>query len=137
MDMLACFIRMEDRVDVFLIWRAEVRVIIRSIILFALAGLAEIGGGYLIWLWLREGRPVWVGLVGALVVMLYGIIPTFQPPGFDFGKVYAAYGGAFIVLSLLWGWMVDGIRPDRPSTIGAAIALIGAAIIVYWPRSGT
>lgn len=110
-------------------------MIIRSILLFALAGLAEIGGGYLIWLWLRGGRPLWVGLVGALVVVLYGVIPTFQPPGLDFGKVYAAYGGAFIVLSLLWGWMVDGVRPDTPSIVGAVVALIGAAIIIYWPRT--
>jgi small multidrug resistance family-3 protein len=109
-------------------------MILRSVLLFALAGVAEIGGGYLIWLWLREDRPVWVGLAGALVVVLYGIIPTFQPPGLDFGKVYAAYGGAFIALSLLWGWMVDGVRPDRPGTVGAVIALLGAAIIVYWPR---
>ncbi len=106
----------------------------RSIFLFALAGLAEIGGGYLMWLWLREDRPLWVGLVGAAVVILYGIIPTFQPPTLDFGRVYAAYGGAFIVLSLLWGWLVDGVRPDTPSLWGAGIALTGAAIIVYWPR---
>jgi small multidrug resistance family-3 protein len=77
----------------------------RSIILFVLAGLAEIGGGYLIWLWLREGRAWWLGLIGALVVVLYGVIPTLQPPEFDFGRVYAAYGGMFIVLSLLWGWL--------------------------------
>ncbi len=106
----------------------------RSIFLFALAGLAEIGGGYLMWLWLREDRPLWVGLVGAGVVILYGIIPTFQPPTLDFGRVYAAYGGAFIVLSLLWGWLVDGVRPDTPSLWGAGTALTGAAIIVYWPR---
>lgn len=110
-------------------------MIARSIALFALAGLAEIGGGYLMWLWLREGRPLWVGLVGALVVMLYDVIPTLQPATFDFGRVYAAYGGAFIVLSLLWGWLVDGARPDPPSVWGAGIALVGAAIIVYWPRA--
>jgi small multidrug resistance family-3 protein len=109
-------------------------MIARSILLFALAGLAEIGGGYLVWLWLREGRPWWVGLVGALILALYGVIPTLQPPGFDFGKVYAAYGGAFIVLSLLWGWLVDGVRPDAPSTVGMTIALVGAAVIIYWPR---
>lgn len=108
---------------------------LRSVILFALAGLAEIGGGYLMWLWLREGRPWWVGLVGALVLMLYGVLPTLQPPTLDFGRVYAAYGGAFIVLSLLWGWLVDGVRPDTPSTVGATLALVGAAIIVYWPRA--
>lgn len=109
--------------------------VVRSIALFAVAGLAEIGGGYLMWLWLREGRPLWVGLVGAAVIVIYGIIPTLQPATLDFGKVYAAYGGAFIALSLLWGWAVDGVRPDPPSLVGAGIALVGAAIIVYWPRA--
>jgi small multidrug resistance family-3 protein len=77
--------------------------IARSVVVFGLAGRAEIGGGYLMWQWRREGRPLWVGIVGALVVVLYGIIPTLQPARLDFGRVYAAYGGAFIVLSLLWG----------------------------------
>ena len=108
--------------------------LVRSISLFALAGLAEIGGGYLMWLWLRDGRPLWVGVVGAVVIMLYGIIPTLQPSHLDFGRVYAAYGGAFIVLALLWGWLVDGVRPDSPSLWGAGLALVGAGIIVYWPR---
>ena len=109
-------------------------MIIRSVLLFVLAGLAEIGGGDLVWLWLWEGRPLWVGLIGAFVLVLYGIIPTFQPNNLDFGRVYAAYGGAFIALSLLWGWMADDVRPDTPSIVGAVIALVGAAIIVYWPR---
>ncbi len=113
----------------------EATVIVRSLILFALAGLAEIAGGYLMWVWLREQRPWWVGAIGAGVIVLYGIIPTFQPPTLDFGRVYAAYGGAFIVGSLLWGWLVDGVRPDTPSVVGAAIALVGAGIIVYWPRA--
>ncbi|HEY1014048.1 MAG TPA: YnfA family protein [Herpetosiphonaceae bacterium] len=108
--------------------------IARSMLLFGLAGLAEIGGGYLMWLWLREGRPLWVGALGGIVLVAYGILPTLQPAPLDFGKVYAAYGGVFIVLSLLWGWAVDGVRPDAPSLVGAGIALIGAAIIVYWPR---
>ncbi|GAA5531582.1 MULTISPECIES: YnfA family protein [Herpetosiphon] len=106
----------------------------RSIILFALAGLAEIGGGYLMWIWLRADRPVWVGLLGGLILVLYGVLPTFQPTTLDFGKVYAAYGGVFIGLSLVWGWAVDGVRPDAPSLWGAGIALLGAGIIVYWPR---
>ena len=106
----------------------------RSILLFVLAGLAEIGGGYLVWLWLREGRPLWVGALGGIVLIVYGILPTLQPAKLDFGKVYAAYGGVFIILSLVWGWAVDGIRPDQPSLWGAGIALLGAAIIVYWPR---
>jgi small multidrug resistance family-3 protein len=86
------------------------------------------------WLNWKSAGIITLVAVGALVVVLYGIIPTFQPATLDFGRVYAAYGGAFIVLSLLWGWLVDGLRPDTPSTVGAAIALVGAAIIVYWPR---
>lgn len=103
--------------------------------LFLLAGLAEIGGGYLVWLWLREGKPLWVGILGGLILVLYGILPTLQPSVLDFGRVYAAYGGLFIVLSLLWGWIVDGKTPDSPSLVGAMIALVGAAVIVYWPRA--
>lgn len=111
------------------------RLVIRSIVLFVLAGLAEIGGGYLVWVWLREGRSVWVGGLGALVLVLYGVLPTLQPAAFDFGRVYAAYGGLFVVLSLAWGWVVDGRQPDAPSAWGAVIALIGAAVIAYWPRA--
>jgi len=105
----------------------------RSLFYFVLAGLCEIGGGYLVWLWLREGKPVWFALVGAVVLVLYGVIPTFQPA--HFGRVYAAYGGVFIVLSILWGWQVDRIMPDRYDLIGGGVALLGVAIIMYWPRS--
>ena len=107
----------------------------RSLLLFLLAGLAEIGGGYLIWLWLRAGRPVWVGAAGAVVIVLYAVIPTLQPASFNFGRLYAAYGGVFIALSLVWGWLVDGRRPDAPSLWGAAIAVSGALVVAYWPRA--
>jgi len=103
-----------------------------SIGLFVLAGLCEIGGGYLVWLWLREGRPIAYAFAGAVILILYGVIPTFQAA--HFGRVYAAYGGMFIVLSLLWGWSMDGIRPDRFDAIGALISLAGMAVIMYWPR---
>ena len=72
-----------------------------SIGLFVLAGLCEIGGGYLVWLWLREGKPIGYDILGAAILILYGVIPTYQLA--HFGRVYAAYGGMFIVLSLLWG----------------------------------
>src|SRR5690242_11709761 len=72
--------------------------IARSVSLFILAGACEIGGGWLVWKWLRDHRPGWWGLLGGLVLILYGIIPTFQPS--HFGRVYAVYGGYFIVLSL-------------------------------------
>ena len=104
-----------------------------SIGLFIVAGLCEIGGGYLVWLWLREGKPIGYALAGALVLILYGVIPTFQPA--HFGRVYAAYSGMFIVLAILWGWVIDGTRPDRFDTVGAIICLAGMAVIMYWPRA--
>jgi small multidrug resistance family-3 protein len=107
-------------------------IILRSVALFLVAGLLEIGGGYLVWLWLRDGRAVLVGALGGLVLFLYGIVPTLQPA--HFGRVYAAYGGVFVVLSLLWGWTVDRHRPDRPDMWGAFLCVAGVAVIMYWPR---
>ena len=110
--------------------------IVQSLALFFLAGLMEIGGGYLVWLWLRNGRSVWLGALGGLALFLYGVLPTMQPAGYDFGRVYAAYGGVFVVLSVLWGWRVDGIRPDLATVVGAAICLVGVGVIMYWPYRG-
>lgn len=106
--------------------------IVRSVGLFLIAGVCEIGGGWLVWKWLRDGRPTWWGLLGGLVLVLYGIIPTLQAS--HFGRVYAVYGGFFIILSLLWGWGLDGSVPDRADVIGAAIALVGVCVMMYWPR---
>lgn len=105
---------------------------LKSLFIFILAGLCEIGGGYLIWLWLKEGKPPWYGITGGLILALYGIVATWQTA--SFGRVYAAYGGIFIVLALLWAWKVDGFKPDKYDLIGAVVALIGACIIVYMPR---
>lgn len=69
-----------------------------------------------------------------ILLALYGFLPTIQPA--HLGRVYAAYGGVFIVLSLLWGWKVDGIEPDRFDLIGAALALFGVVVMMYWPRRG-
>ncbi|WP_251424423.1 YnfA family protein [Veillonella agrestimuris] len=104
-----------------------------SILYFLLAGLAEIGGGYLIWLYMKADKGPLYFLVGGIILILYGIIPTLQPVT-SFGKVYAAYGGVFIILSVLWGWLVDGIRPDTYDVIGSLICLIGVYIIMYAPR---
>ena len=104
----------------------------KSLLYFILAGLFEIGGGYLVWQWLRSGKGLWVGIVGGLILFLYGIIPTFQPA--NFGRVYAAYGGVFVVLSILWGWGIDHVKPDRFDLVGGFICLIGVAVIMYWPR---
>ena len=104
-----------------------------SLGLFVLAGLCEIGGGYLVWQWIREGRPVGIGILGGMLLMTYGVIPTFQPA--HFGRVYAAYGGMFIILSLLWGWALDGTRPDRFDILGGMLCLTGVAIMMYVPRA--
>ena len=110
----------------------EIIKIAKSLLFFILAGFCEIGGGYLVWLWIREKKSIWFGVFGAIVLVIYGVIPTFQPA--NFGRVYAAYGGVFVVLSILWGWQVDKIAPDKFDLIGGFIALIGVVIIMYWPR---
>jgi small multidrug resistance family-3 protein len=107
-------------------------VIAKSLFYFVLAGLCEIGGGYLVWLWLREQRSVWLAVVGSVVLFAYGVIPTLQPA--NFGRVYAAYGGIFIALSILWGWQVDKVVPDKFDLLGGSIALVGVLVIMYSPR---
>jgi small multidrug resistance family-3 protein len=108
-------------------------LILKSLFYFLLAGLCEIGGGYLIWLWIRENKSIWYGVIGSLIMIFYSIIPTLQPNS-NFGRVYAAYGGIFIVLSIIWGWKIDNINPDKFDLIGAVIVLIGVFIIIYIPR---
>jgi small multidrug resistance family-3 protein len=105
-----------------------------TLIFFFIAGLCEIGGGYLVWVWLREGMSWTIGVLGGFVLFLYGIVPTFQPSYFH--RIYAAYGGTFIVMALFWGWVFEGIAPDLFDLIGMAIALTGVAIIFYMPRKG-
>ncbi|MDP3723880.1 MAG: YnfA family protein [Candidatus Omnitrophota bacterium] len=105
-----------------------------SLALFILAGLCEIGGGYLMWQWLREHRSLLLGLVGAGVLVLYGVIPTYQAA--HFGRVYAAYGGVFVVLSTLWGWGIDRRMPDLWDWVGAGLCLAGVACIMWMPRGG-
>jgi small multidrug resistance family-3 protein len=106
--------------------------VIRSLALFAAAGLCEIGGGYLMWQWWRNGASGLLGVAGGAALVLYGIVPTYQPA--HFGRVYAAYGGVFVVLSVLWGWAADRIAPDRFDLAGAALCLAGIVVTMYWPR---
>ena len=105
-----------------------------SLVLFVAAGLCEIGGGYLVWLWLRDGAGWVLGALGGFVLFLYGIVPAFQPASFH--RTYAAYGGVFIAMAVFWGWLVQGIPPDRYDLVGAVVALGGAAIIFYAPSRG-
>lgn len=103
-----------------------------SIGLFLLAALAEIGGGYLVWLWIRQKKGIIFGIVGGIILFTYGIIPTLQPS--NFGRVYAAYGGFFIISSILWGMIIDKKKPDRYEIVGSMVAVMGAVIIFYGPR---
>jgi small multidrug resistance family-3 protein len=107
--------------------------VLRSILLFAIAALAEIGGAWLVWQGVREHRGlVWVG-AGVLALGAYGFVATFQPDP-NFGRILAAYGGVFVAGSLLWGVIVDGFRPDRWDIAGALVCLFGVALIMYAPR---
>lgn len=106
---------------------------VKSTLIFILAGFCEIGGGYLIWLWLKEDKPWWYGIVGGFFLAFYGVVATLQSSGF--GRVYATYGGFFIVMSLLWAWKFDNFIPDKFDLIGVAIALAGVCIIYYAPRT--
>jgi small multidrug resistance family-3 protein len=110
----------------------EITTSITSVGLFLLAALAEIGGGYLVWLWIRQKKKIIFGLVGGIILFTYGIIPTLQPS--NFGRIYAAYGGFFIISSILWGMVVDKKRPDKFEIIGSMVAVLGAVIIFYGPR---
>lgn len=105
-----------------------------SIFLFIVAGIFEVGGGYLMWLGIREKRLPYAFIpVGAVVLMIYGVIPTFQPVN-NFGRIFAVYGGFFILLSYLWGFLFDGLKLDTGDYVGTAIALAGVGIAWFWPR---
>lgn len=105
----------------------------KSIALFVAAALAEIGGAYLVWLGIKEGRGALLVALGVLALGLYGVVAAFQPSD-EFGRVLAAYGGVFVVGSLVWGAVFDGFRPDRWDLLGAAICLAGVGTIMYAPR---
>ena len=105
----------------------------KSILLFGLAALLEIGGAWLIWQGVREHRGwLWMGL-GVAALGAYGFVATLQPDA-NFGRILAAYGGVFVAGSLLWGVAMDGFRPDRWDVTGALICLVGVAVIMYAPR---
>lgn len=107
--------------------------VIRSLVLFGLAAVAEIGGAWLVWQGVREHRGlVWVG-AGIAALGAYGFVATLQHDN-NFGRILAAYGGIFVVGSLAWGMAVDGFRPDRFDVVGAAICLVGVAVLMYAPR---
>lgn len=117
-----------------------------SISVFFMAGVAEITGGWMVWASIRGNsnstneaggvirRPWWFALIGSLVLVLYGFIPCAQPTD-SFGRIYAVYGGFFIVMSFLFGWIMDGIRPDVGDIVGGMVAMVGVLVVMFWPRA--
>jgi small multidrug resistance family-3 protein len=108
--------------------------VLRSIGLFLLAAVAEIGGAWLVWQGVREHRGLLFAGAGVLALGAYGFVATLQPDP-NFGRILAAYGGVFVAGSLVWAMALDGFRPDRYDVIGALLCLAGVAVIMYAPRS--
>lgn len=108
-------------------------IVLRSMALFVVAAIAEIGGAWLIWQGVREHRGLLFVGAGVVALGAYGFVATLQPDP-NFGRILAAYGGVFVAGSLLWGVIADGFRPDRWDLIGAAVCLAGVGVIMYAPR---
>ncbi len=107
--------------------------VLRSVVLFVLAAVAEIGGAWMVWQGVREDRGLaWVG-AGIAALAAYGFVATFQDDP-HFGRILAAYGGVFVAGSLAWGMVFDGFRPDRYDVAGALVCLAGVGVIMYAPR---
>jgi small multidrug resistance family-3 protein len=117
-----------------LIESSKRKKILLSLLFFFLAGICEIGGGYLVWLWLREDMSWILGAIGGFILFLYGVVPTLQPTYFH--RIYATYGGIFIVMALLWGFIFEMAAPDIFDIIGAIVVIVGIIIIFYAPRRG-
>jgi small multidrug resistance family-3 protein len=106
---------------------------VRSAVLFAAAALAEIGGAYLVWIGLKDGKGLAAVGAGAAALALYGLVVA-QQRGVEFGRAFAAYGGVFVVGSLVWGVLFDRFEPDRFDLAGATLCLLGVALVMYAPR---
>lgn len=104
----------------------------KTVGLFVLTALAEIAGCYLPYLWLKQGKTAWLLLPGALSLGVFAWLLTLHPTAA--GRTYAAYGGVYVAVAVLWLWRVDGVRPDRWDLIGATVALLGMGIIAFGPH---
>lgn len=107
--------------------------VVKALLLFILAAVAEIGGAWLVWQGVRERRGVAFVGAGIAALAAYGFVATLQKDN-NFGRILAAYGGIFVAGSLAWGVVVDGFRPDRFDLIGAGICLLGVGVIMFPPR---
>lgn len=105
---------------------------VKVMAIYFLAGLCEIGGGYFIWIWLKNEKSAVYGVIGAILLISYGFVATFQPN--NFARTYAAYGGIFIIMSLIWAYKFDNFKPDKFDIIGAIVAFVGISIIFFAKR---
>ncbi len=109
-------------------------IVAKTVALFAFTACAEILGCYLPYLWLREGRSPWLVVPGAASLALFAWLLTLHPTGAS--RTYAAYGGVYVTMALLWLWLIEGHRPDRWDLVGASVCLLGMGIIAFAPRGG-
>lgn len=105
-----------------------------AVIVYISAAVAEIGGCFGFWMWLRQDRSVWWAMAGIIVLAIFAVILTRSEADFA-GRTYAAYGGVYIVASLLWLWAIEGVSPDRWDVAGVGMCLVGATIILWGPRA--
>lgn len=103
-----------------------------SMFIFLLSALFEVGGGYLVWIWLKNDKSVYIGILGLILLGLYGVVATLQTQ--NFGRVYAAYGGIFIIFSIFWAYFIDDFKPDIYDILGGIITLLGVCIIMFAKR---
>jgi small multidrug resistance family-3 protein len=106
--------------------------VIRTVGLYSITALAEIVGCYLPYLWLRKGGGTWLLIPAALSLALFAWLLTLHP--YSAGRVYAAYGGVYVLMALIWLRLVDGVVPDKWDVIGGIVSMVGMAIIYFWPR---
>lgn len=106
---------------------------LKTLLLFFVTAIAEIVGCYLPYLWLREGKTILLLIPAALSLALFAWLLSLHPTAA--GRVYAAYGGVYIFVAILWLWSVDGIKPTVWDLVGSGVALIGMAIIMFAPRN--
>ncbi|MGE3598360.1 MAG: YnfA family protein [Dehalococcoidia bacterium] len=106
---------------------------LKTLGLFFVTAIAEIVGCYLPWLWLRQGRSAWLLVPAAASLVLFAWLLTLHPTAA--GRVYAAYGGMYVGVAILWLWLMDGVRPTVWDLVGSAVALAGMAIIMFAPRN--
>ncbi len=107
--------------------------LLTTVLIYAGAALTEIGGSFAFWAWLRLGKSIFWLIPGIVSLIVFALLLTRIDAAFA-GRAFAAYGGVYIVGSLVWLWFIEGMRPDRWDAIGGLICLIGAAVILFGPR---